>query len=213
MNNNLKRLAALLVSGFLSMPLLAHTTRHHNDANTPWSITASMGLGTMPYMEGAHGQTPLGRLAFDYAFTQHLGLEMGIQNGNHMRFALPKETVMTFGGVPVEGTLKPALDILLSARTPYLNSDIPLYSVAKAGVMYRQLQMDRESMNDLIQNTAELQAGIAYQFNQHVDVQLMYQYVFGAYPDIQVDALTEIGHIAHIPAQSSVLLGIRVNLE
>ena len=213
MNNKLKGFMALMLSGFIAAPLAAQTVVPSFDANAPWSITASMGVGTLPYMEGTHGQTALGRLAFDYAITPYLGLELGIQNGNHMRFALPKETVMNFGGVPVEGTLKPSLDALISAKTPYVHSRFPLYGLVKGGVAYRQLQMDRDSINDVAQTAPEVQAGLAYQINQHVDIHLVYQYIAGKNPDIQVNPLTETGSIAAIPTQRAALIGLRFNLE
>lgn len=213
MNNNLKRTVAILLSGLIAAPVLAQTTEHQNVSKSPWSITASMGMGNFQYMESTHGQTALGRLAFDYALNSHLGIEVGIQNGNHMRFALPHETVSILGGVPVEGATKPLLDLLVTAKTPHLNSAVPLYGLIKGGVAYRQLEIDRETVNDLTKIAPEVQAGIGYKVSKHLDVGLMVQYVAGKNPNVQADALTETGKIANIPTQQAVLLGLTFTLE
>ena len=213
MKNNLKHTVAILLSGLITAPVLAQTPLPQHVQRSPWSITASMGMGSFQYMESTHGQTALGRLAFDYALTEYLGLEAGIQNGNHMRFALPHETVNILGGVPVEGTTKPLLDLLVTAKTPTFNSALPLYGLIKGGAAYRQLQMDRETVNDLTQIAPEFQAGIGYKVSKHLDVGLMVQYVAGKNPNVQADALTETGKIANIPTQVAVFLGLTLTLE
>jgi opacity protein-like surface antigen len=213
MNTNLKRTVIILLSGLIAAPVLAQTTEHHNVSRSPWSITASMGMGNFQYMEGTHGQTALGRFAFDYALNSHLGIEVGIQNGNHMRFALPHETVAILGGVPVEGATKPLLDLLVTAKTPHFNRAVPLYGLIKGGVAYRQLEIDRETVNDLTKIAPEVQAGIGYKVNKHLDVGLVYQYVAGKNPNVQADALTETGKIVNIPTQQAVLLGLTFTLE
>lgn len=214
MNTSLKYSVALVLSGLITTQVLAQSIENKSAFKySPWSITASLGMEQFDSMEGLHGQTALGRLAFGYALTNHFGLETGIQNGNQMRLALPKKTVDVLGGVPVVGTAKPLIDALITVKTPPLSSTIPLCVQAKGGVAYRQLQMDRESMNDRSQFAPELQAGFGYKVSEHLNVNLMIQYVRGKNPDVAVDAVTERGWIANIPTQKAILLGLTLNLE
>ena len=214
MNTSLKYSVALVLSGLITTQVLAQSIENKSAIKySPWSITASLGMEQFDSMEGLHGQTALGRLAFGYALTNHFGLETGIQNGNQMRLALPKKTVDVLGGVPVVGTAKPLIDALITVKTPPLSSTIPLFLEAKGGVAYRQLQMDRETINDRAQFAPELQAGLGYTVREHLNINLMVQYVLGKNPDVAVDAVTERGWIANIPTQKAILLGLTLNLE
>lgn len=211
MKNIINHLGVVLLGVSLSFSTVAQNLQK-DSWSTPWSVTASMGVSTMPYMEGTQGQTALGRLAFDYNFMPNLAVELGVQSGNHMRFSLPHEEVMNFGGVPIAGTLKPSLDVLIGAITPNLSNSIPISGLAKVGIASRQLEMDSESLNDLFKMAPEIQVGLSYSINSSLELQLLYQYIIGKNPEITLDALTEIGHVTNIPAQSGVLLGLKINL-
>lgn len=214
MNIAIKYIVALTLSGLITTPVVAQSIENKSAFKySPWSITASLGMEQFDSMEGLHGQTALGRLAFGYALNNHFGLEIGVQNGNQMRLALPKKTVDVLGGVPLVGTAKPLIDVLITLKTPFLSSTTPLFALAKGGVAYRQLQMDRETINDKSQFAPELQAGFGYKVSEHLNVSLMAQYVLGKNPDVQADAISERGWIANIPTQKAILLGLIFNLE
>lgn len=172
----------------------------------PWHISASLGMQSTEYVFDAHRTTAVGRLAFQYMPIEHIGLELGVQSGNTMRFIADEETVYSLGGVGIEGTIKPMIDVLVAAKTPLLSPSIPLFASVKAGIAYRQLQMDRESLNELEQWKPELQAGLGYQVNQRLNMNVMYQYIAGARPKIQSHAETDSGHISNIPNQRAVFL-------
>ena len=178
----------------------------------PWHITASMGWQSTPHGQAHQGNTALGRLSFDYMPIKHLGIELGVQSGNTMRFAAGQETVDTLGGVGIEGHIKPMIDVLVTIKSPNINSSIPLYASVKAGVAYRQLQMDRESINDLSQVRPEFQAAVGYRVNPRLDINLTYQYVSGGNPNICANQFTEQGQISNIPIQRAVLLGLTYTL-
>lgn len=213
MNSVFKYMVALAIGGLITTQVLAQAIENKSEKYSPWSITTSLGMAQFDSMDELHGQTALGRLAFGYALTRHFGLEMGIQNGNQMRLDLPKKTVDVLGGVPLVGTAKPLIDALITIKTPSLSSTTPLFALAKGGVAYRQLQMDRESINDRAQFSPEIQAGLGYKVSECLDVHLMVQYVLGSNPDVQVDAMTERGWIANIPSQRAIFLGLTLNLE
>lgn len=214
MNAHLKYTLAFVLSGLLSTQCNAQLgVNKSNNSPTNWSITTSLGMGYVDSMEGLHGQTALGRVAFNYALTPYLGLESGIQNGALVRFSVPKTTLELLGGVPIGGTIRPLVDVLVTAKTPLFSPATPVYAHIKAGIAYRQLQMDRETINDVTYYTPEIQLGLGYKVSSRLDVHLTFQHLAGKNPDIQADALTETARIAHIPAQRAVLLGLNLTLE
>lgn len=210
MNSKPKYKLALLLSGLLATQVLAQPLKKTNAQTTPWSISASLGMSYFQHMEDLQGLTALGRLSFDYALTNLFGLEMGIQNGNQMRFTIPKDTVDRLGGVAISGTLKPMLDTLFTLKAPL--STTAFNTILKGGLTYRQLQMDRESLNDIVRFSPQIQAGFDYGINNRLHLTAFYQYIFGNDSQLQANPLTETGSIANIPSQEAVLLGITLLL-
>ncbi|MFJ1270118.1 hypothetical protein ACD661_16290 [Legionella lytica] len=198
--------------GVLSMTQVQAKINNAPEPYTPWHINASMGLQSTLDAEAHHGESAIGRLSFEYMPIQYLGVELGIQSGNAMRFTADKETIDTLGGVGIEGRIKPMIDVLLTVKSPNISSALPLYATAKAGVAYRQLQLDRESINDVSQTKPEFQAGLGYRANSHLEITLTYQYLCGGNPKIRANPLTESGHISNIPIQRALLLGLTYTL-
>lgn len=176
-----------------------------------WTVDAAFGMVLYPDMANNDGQSAVGRLSLGYALFSdidwQLGLEAGIQSGNTMRLALPKESIDALGGLPIEAKMKPMLDMLVGLKTmPF--SDAPIMAWLKGGMAYRQLQLDRESVPDLSQFSPEIQAGLGYQINQQTTINLGYQYVFGKKPELAIDPLAETGVLHNIPAQQAVMIGL-----
>jgi hypothetical protein len=157
------------------------------------------------------GQSVIGRLSLNgqYAPSDFVafGLEAGVQNGNTMRLDVPKESLDLLGGEPVSVLVKPMLDMLISMQvTPF--EDVGFFSFIKGGMAYRQLQVDRNEVNDLSQISPELQAGLGYKINDYLAIHIEYQHVFGGDPYYQVNEFTQTATIANIPTQKAVLLGL-----
>ncbi|MBA2711418.1 MAG: hypothetical protein H0U57_12610 [Tatlockia sp.] len=180
-----------------------------------WSLIASLGYGNYKYMFQQDGSTALGRLGFavkvaDIRFFV-LGLEAGVQSGNRMRIDVPKETLDEIGGLPLETTVKPFLDLLITAQSIPLPT-LPLSIIAKGGFTYRQMQLFRESVNNLNQLNTEIQFGFGYQISRHANLSLLYQHVYGGNPDFRFNTNTQKGHIAKIPREQAILLGFSISL-
>lgn len=210
--NQLSKISVIILSSVIAVTQAQAHVSTEQAAYKPWYLTASIGMQSVQYAQKGHGETAAGRLAFHYMPIRYLGLELGIQSGNTMRFIANKETIDILGGVGIEGQIKPIIDVLLTAQSPTLSPSFPLYASAKAGMAYRQLQMDRESLNDISQTKPEFQVGLGYRLNPHLDISVMYQYMVGANPKIHADPLTESGLVSHIPAQQAVFLGLTYNL-
>lgn len=178
-----------------------------------WSITVNTGFARYQDADDNQGKTTVGRLGFSREFFKlsdaGMGMELGVQSGNTMRFDIPSESLETLGGVPVVGTVKPMLDGLLTLTMP-IDSGGSMYTILKGGASYRQLQMDRETVNDLARFNPEFQAGISYSVNNFLQASLIYQRVFGKNINFQVDETTERGTIANIPTQDALFFGLKL---
>ncbi|MBA3535644.1 MAG: hypothetical protein H0T84_03385 [Tatlockia sp.] len=206
----------LIVLSFL-MPftVLADNYKPFPHKSPPWSLIASLGYGNYKYMFQQDGSTALGRLGFAIKIADirffFLGLEAGVQSGNRMRFDIPEEILNEMGGLPLETTVKPFLDLLITAQSIPLPT-LPLSIIAKGGFAYRQMQFYRESVNNLNQINMEIQFGFLYQISKHANINLLYQHIYGGNPNFSFNTLTQKGHIAKIPREQAILLGFSISL-
>jgi len=176
-----------------------------------FGISADIGFTQYPNMYHQDGQSVLGRLSLQTNYVPSdfivLGIEAGLQNGNTMRLNLPKSTLDLLGGEPVSLIVKPLVDLLVTAQiTPF--EDVGFCGFIKGGVAFRQLQVDRNEVNDLSKISPELQAGLGYKINDNLALHIEYQQVFGGDPNYQVDPLTETASLSNIPTQKAVMLGL-----
>ncbi|HAU0230588.1 TPA: hypothetical protein ACT9K7_001839 [Legionella pneumophila] len=201
---------------FLIVALLASQPAASNCfdcSNTRVSISGSTGVAFYNDAYARDGQSILGRLSLElqreFSESLSLGLEVGMQNGNTMRLDIPKPVLNTLGGEPVSVVVKPLLDALATLKiTPFDNPG--LFGFVKGGIAFRQLQVDRNEVNDLVRLNPELQAGLGYGLSDNGAFFVGYQHVFGKNPNYQVNPLTETGHIENLPSQHSILLGFSI---
>lgn len=176
-----------------------------------WSIIASLGYGQYDHMYSNDGQTPLGRLAVGAELlttTQTaFGLEVGVQNGNHMRVQLPPETIAILGGV-VRTTVKPMLDVLFTANTTPISESL-LFAQLKGGIAYRQWEMETNLISNKTELAGEVQAGFGYPLTEVTSLNLLYQGVFGGSTRFR-PPLDDTGHFSSVPTQHGILFGFSV---
>jgi hypothetical protein len=181
----------------------------------PWSITASVGNGKYQNVYSKDGKTALARLALgnEMILTGDLvwGLELGLQNGNHMKLDIPYETLAMLEWLPVKTTLGPMLDLLVTAKSdPLFGSSF--FAQLKGGIAYRYWQIEHKPINELTQLAGEIQAGLGYPVTALASLNLLYQGVYGSDPNLRLDTYTKTGRISNIPVLHAVLLGLSVNL-
>jgi len=184
--------------------------------NHPWSVTASLGYTDYQQAYQSDGQTALGRLAIDRALfiKKHtaLGLELGVQNGNSMRLDAPQATLDVLGGLPIQSTVKPLLDLLATAKTEALGKSL-VFAQVKGGIAYRRWQFeDRTSVSNLSNIAGELQAGFGIPLSQTTNLSLLYQGIYGGNPNFTVNATNGTGHVSTIPIQQGALLSLSVTV-
>ncbi|HHS8316193.1 TPA: outer membrane beta-barrel protein [Legionella pneumophila] len=191
----------------------AHTVFACSNCETPmrWGFSGSIGLTHYDASYHHDGNSAMGRLSINaqYAFSDFfaLGLEVGGQSGNTMRLDLEQSTLDELGGEPVSLLIKPAADLLFTAQiTPFDESGF--YGVMKAGVAFRQAQVNRNDVNDLSQTSPEIQAGMGYKLNDNLAIHLTYQQIFGGNPNYQINPVTETATINDIPTQKTLMLGV-----
>ncbi len=188
-------------------------------ATTPtshlWSVIASLGYTNYQNMYLNDGQTAVGRVAIGRElFTKQqtlFGLELGLQNGNSMRVGASQATLNKLGGLPIQSTVKPMLDLLLTAKTATF-STIPIFGQLKGGVAYRRWQFEnRTSVNDISNLAAEIQVGVGVPLNPTTSLSLLYQGIYGGSPNFTANSADGTGHVSTIPVQQGILLSLSFN--
>lgn len=178
--------------------------------NNRWSFVASVGYGQYQNVYLNDGQTPLGRFAIaaELLTTTNtaFGLEVGVQNGNSMRFFIPPNTLDIFGDV-VRTTVKPMLDFLITANTTPITESL-LFTQFKGGIAYRQWQIE-SWVGNRSELSGEVQAGFGYPLTEVTSLNLLYQGIFGGTPKFNPTIINE-SHFSNIPIQHGVLLGLSI---
>jgi hypothetical protein len=181
------------------------------------SLGAYGGYGNVSGAYKQDGQVTQDRLALglrvaEYSFLS-FGAEAGVQSGNTMRLAASSTLINTAGGLPIESTLKPLLDLLVTVKSQIL-SNHPLFGILKGGVAYRQLVLnDRSSTRDGLQKlNGELQAGLSYKLTDHATLTAFYQGIYsGANAGLTLSTVGDVS-ISRIPTQQAGFVGIEYSL-
>lgn len=182
----------------------------------PWSVTSSLGYTVYQDMYRSDGQTALGRLAIGRdAYTGRVliwGLEVGVQSGNTMRYYPSQAAIDALGGLPIQTTVKPMLDVLATLKTASFGV-IPVFVQLKGGAAYRRWQFnDRDSIHDKSQIAGEVQAGLGYAVSERSSVSVSYQGVFGRNPDFRFNADSATARVSNISVQNGVLLALTLTV-
>jgi hypothetical protein len=175
--------------------------------DTVWSVNAALGYANFSHLYNSDGQTPVGRfaMAVDFFHTDgiRMGLETGIQNGNEGRLSVPQDVLDQIGGAPIQFTIKPILDFLLTFQKTLMSN---WFFLLKGGMAYRRSQCFSSSNSDLDQLNGEVQVGLGENVTQRVNLNLLYQGIFAGTPKFIVNMNTMAGYITNIPTQNAVLL-------
>lgn len=183
----------------------------------PWSITGTLGYGSFDYAASGEGQTPIGRLAIGKSFMDFgrssIGLEMGVQNGKTMDLFIPQGTLDLLGGLPIQATITPFIDLLGTIRMSF-NESSPFFADVKLGAAYRRLNViGRDTVDNKSQFAGEVQAGIGACITEISTLSILYQGVYGGSLNFKVDEANATATIGNIPVQNSILLSANVLLN
>jgi hypothetical protein len=186
----------------------------YQSAPLPWIVVGSLGYTAYQNILDCDSQTVLGRFAiakelFGTPYS-NFGLELGVQSGNTMHLDVSEATLDELGGLPIQSTMKPMVDLLATAKITPTNS--PFFALLKGGIAYRHWQFDgRNSVNNLSKFSGEVQAGAGYSIGSLASLSLLYQGVFGGNPNFTVSEVCPSGRVSRIPTQQGVLLSFSFN--
>lgn len=160
----------------------------------------------------AQGRLVLGIHAAEYRAAK-FGAEVGVESGNDMRLQANAALIAATGGLPIQSTLKPLVDLLITAQYQF-SANYPVIGILKGGIAYRQLQLeDRSSSSDGLRKVnPELQIGLGVNITQHAMLSAFYQ---GIYSDSTAGAaINSAGDvtISRIPTQQAVFVGLEYSL-
>lgn len=216
----MKLITSVLVGLAFSLPVFANPSS--NSASVGWpasrfSIGAYGGYGSVSGAYKQDGQFAQDRLALamragDF-WALAFGIETGVQSGNTMRLSASSSLINDAGGLPIQSTLKPVLDLLITVRGQIL-PEAPLSVILKGGVAYRQLVLDdRSSTRDgLRQVSGEFQAGLAYNLTCNTALTAFYQGIYsGANAGLALNSAGDVT-IGRIPTQQAGFLGLEYSI-
>lgn len=182
----------------------------------PWSLEIGLGYGKYQNMLYSDGKTVLARIGIGKEIWRsklfRTGMEVSVQTGNTSRLSIPSSTQALLGGLPVESTIKPMMDFLLTGKR-YLSTYPTFYSQIKVGAIWRQWQFTRSTVNDVSKINTELQFGMGWDVNKTTSITLLYQHIFGGHPSFEVVSDDCIAHVSKIPIENSIILGLSINLD
>ena len=211
----IKRIITTSLLG-LSFSLPVHAGAIGNPTPVPTSsfyMGAYGGYGTIDGSYKQDGNVTQGRLSLGWYTPPYysilFGAEVGVQSGNTWRLDASPELIQTIGGLPIQATLKPFVNVLLTAKYQ-LPATNPLSIIVKGGIAYRQLQLlERSSDQDTLNKVnGEFQGGLGYNLTEHVILTMLYQGIYSA--NNAGANLNSVGDvtIANIPMQQAGFLGV-----
>lgn len=186
------------------------------NAPLPWIVIGSLGYTRYQNVSACidDSKTPIGRFAiakelFGTRYS-NFGLELGVQSGHTMRLAVSETILDEMGGVPIQTTLIPTIDILTTVKIVPTGS--PLFAQVKGGAVYRHWQFNgRNSIKDLSKINGELQAGFGYYIGHLTSISLLYQGIYDRAPNFTLSEVCPSGHVSGIPTQHGLLLSFSLN--
>ena len=179
----------------------------------PWSVTGSVGYSGFSQAGDSSGGTVVGRFSIGkglyIAGHTLFGLELGVQNGNRMSIGESQATLDEMGSLPIWTTSKPMVDLLATAEMG--SEKHSGFLVLKAGIAYRTWETERQSINNLSQIGAEVQAGVGMHILPKATLSLLYQGVYGGSNNFTVHP-DHSATVTNIPIQNGLLLSLALLL-
>ena len=187
-----------------------------NTQPLPWSLEVGLGYGRYQNMYHNDGNTVLSRIGVGTELINynmfHGGLELGVQTGDNARPKVSQNVLNQLGGLQIDSTIKPMLDLLLTARVYPTCYDI--FAQIKAGAVWRTWQFTRTTVNDVSKVDSELQIGIGYDINRSFRMSLSYQGIFGENGGFNASCPTCATRFwGGIPSENAVILGMSILLD
>jgi len=210
----------VILGCIISLPTFAHQDyKAMSTMAEEWKPPVQIVLGVhegYSFMQGAvqqDGQTPFQRIDLGVKVNDFhqvaFGVEMGVQTGNNLRLTASSAVVTAAGGLPLQATLMPTVDALVSLSAK-LSPEFPVYGVLKGGIAYRQLSLqNRTSHRDSVRKVdGELQAGFAVNMSKHATFSMLYQGIYGGSDAGAALSSTNDVTLKRVPTHHGVMAGL-----
>ncbi len=208
--------ACMLTSSLTMAGSYGQSSTSDSDSETKgiWRFSGTIGVSKFKDMMETDGNTIFTRLAIgaDLWRTEYgnIGLELGAQTVNHMRLNLTAVQLTDLGDTIVSTTISGAADLLMTYEYPFNVSgdDGANYAVfVKAGVAYRTMHTDRDTINTLKKTSPELQLGFNFDVGEHSSISIAYQGIFSGKMELVTNTASGgTGIIKNIPSQNGALI-------
>lgn len=209
-------IVTIAINCFVTFAYAATKTQNDHSKTLPWSLELGWGYGEYLHMYGNDGKYVLSRIGIAKEIVKlkwlHTGLEIGIQGGNVGRLNVPQTTLNLMGGLAINSIMKPTIDLLITNKL-YLPNYNSLYTQIKAGIIMRRWQFTEGSINDITLYNPEIQFGIGRDINRLISLSLSYQLIAGKNPNYQIITNNCLGHVASMPGENAVILGLSIYLN
>lgn len=140
-----------------------------------------------------------------------IGGELGVQDGHTHRLDMNTSDYSNLGSVAVQTTLKTFVDVLVEISR-VVHEKTQTVAFVKAGVAYRELYFDRDTLNTLHKFNPEVQAGLKINLKRNFNMSVGYQGIYGDDLKLTTSATTNTGKVKNIPNQQGVLLMFGYNV-
>jgi hypothetical protein len=181
----------------------------------------SLGGGDTHYsdMFDNDGSTVFGRLSVSrdikVIYGSIVGLELGVQTSSDMRLHMNPTQYFDLGEAAVQTFFNPMADLLVTTSKS-LNAACWISGFIKAGIAFRQMHFDRDSMNDKRQVSPELQVGISKKISDKASIAIGYQGIFSGKIGLVTNNPTAglgqgTGTVKNIPSQQGVLFTLTMS--
>lgn len=172
------------------------------------------GYGSYQAVNANDGGTGVIRIGLGTSFSlQHhllIGGEAAIQTGNRMRLSASTTAVFGPNAMPVFITVRPPIDLLLTAGYR-LTEHLSL--IGKVGVAYLNVLVDNVTIANLSQNTPEAQVGLSWNISKRANLDIDFQQYFGSRPilsNVNLEQGTAV--LNNLPTWQAIFIGVDVDL-
>ncbi len=183
----------------------------------PWHFFAT--LGYVNYDDMVDKNVAIERIAGSRDLFYHqaavFGIEVGVQTGLNSRLLMTGEQRDILGGGPVQAVISTFFDVLGTARTPIdLAFTKHTDAFVKAGMAYRQMHFDRDTINPKVEINPEVQLGVSKSLSPSSSIAIAYQGIYSHGVGLTVSRTSPFGGtgaVKGIPTQNGGLLIFALN--
>jgi hypothetical protein len=204
-------MACFLVSTIASAEWDDASSEMNEETQSRWRFIGGVGASKTKGMYGDDGDGIYKRIAIAMDTmsndTMTFSIELGAQDGQDGRLDATAAQQSDLGGPPVQMHISQMADILFNAEFIFGSGEESFNALAfvKAGLAYRNMNFDRESVNSVSQFSPEFQIGFGFEVGRHMSIGLGYQGIFSGNVELTTNGTTQTGTVKNIPSMQGLM--------